>query len=66
MIIDIRKVGSTDRGNFAVFNAVFESGLTINGIARYKDFDLKEGQYKDLYLYMRSYKGKFYFSLYKK
>ena len=68
MIVEIRKVGPTKYGNYALFNAVFDNGLVVSGIASYKDFSLEEKKtYKDLYLrQFQRRDGSFGYSLFKK
>lgn len=67
MIIEIRKVGPTKYGNYAVFNAVFDNGYVVSGIANYKDFELKpDTTYKDLYVRQYQRNGLIRYSLFKK
>lgn len=67
MIIQIKKVGSNDYGNWCVFNAIIDKYFVINGIAKYDEsLELKENEtYNDLFLYSRYKNGKTYYKLIK-
>lgn len=66
MVIQITKTGPSKYGKYAIFNCVFDNGLVIHGIASLKDLDLKEGTYKDLYLYINQKDGNIRYTIFKK
>lgn len=65
MVIQITKTGPSKYGRYAIFNCVFDNGLVIHGIASSKE-DLKEGTYKDLYLYINQRDGNIRYTIFKK
>lgn len=66
MLIKINKVGKNEYSNWCLFDAVINEFFTITGIAQFKDFELEEGTYKDLYLQeYRTKKGTIAYSIFK-